>query len=186
MGNSEAGSLWQVELGDDAADELFVAYRVRFVGSGFDFVKGGKLPGLSGGEDNTGGDKPNGTDGWSGRMMWRSGGQAVQYLYHPDQPSQWGEDLDWGVSFTPDRWATVETRIRMNTPGRSDGVVEAWFDGRKVLSRTDIRFRDAAAFNIDSFLFHTFFGGSGADWAPTRDEVIDFDDIVISTSPITH
>ena len=186
VGTNDGGSLWQVELGDSAADELYVAYRIRFVGSSFDFVKGGKLPGLSGGEDNTGGDVPNGTDGWSGRMMWRSGGQAVQYLYHPDQPGTFGEDLSWGVAFTPDRWTTVETRIRMNTPGLRDGLVESWIDGNLVLSRGDIRFRDTDAFNIDSLLFHTFFGGSGADWAPTKDEAVDFDNVVVSRSPITH
>ena len=31
-------------------------------------------------------DVPDGTDGWSGRMMWREDGAATQYLYHPDQP----------------------------------------------------------------------------------------------------
>ena len=186
VGTDDGGSLWQVELGDDAADELYVAYRVRFVGSSFDFVKGGKLPGLSGGEDNTGGEVPNGTDGWSGRVMWRPGGQAAQYLYHPDQPGTFGEDLSWGVAFAPNRWTTVETRIKMNTPGRNDGVVESWIDGTRVLSRTDIRFRDTDAFNIDSLLFHTFFGGSGADWAPTKDELVDFDNVVVSRSPITH
>lgn len=185
VGHNRAGTLWKIDLDDNSADELYLSYRVRF-GPGFDFVKGGKLPGLSGGEDNTGGDVPNGTDGWSARMMWRAEGEAVQYVYHPDQPTQWGEDLDWGRRFSPDRWVTVETRIRMNVPGRSDGMVESWMDGERTLSRSNLRFRDNASFGIDSLLFHTFFGGSGADWAPTQDERIDFDDVVISNTPITH
>ena len=50
-----------------------------------DFVKGGKLPGLFGGEGNTGGGIPTGMDGFSARMMWRGSGRVVQYVYYPDQ-----------------------------------------------------------------------------------------------------
>ena len=185
VGTNDGGSLWQVDLEDESATELYASYRVRFVGD-FDFVKGGKLPGFGGGENNTGGEKPNGTDGWSARGMWRTDGRAVQYVYHPDQPSNFGEDLEWGLNFPRNQWVTVETRVRMNTPGQRNGIVESWLNGRKVLSQSNLRFRDTDSFEIDSFLFHTFFGGSSNDWAPSKDEAVDFDNLVISGSPITH
>lgn len=185
FGNDEAGAQWVLSLGSNAAEELYVSYRVRFVGN-FDFVRGGKLPGLAGGAGNTGGNKPNGSDGWSGRMMWRSGGEAVQYVYHPDQPTIYGEDFDWNRAFPPNTWVTVETRIRMNTPGQRDGVVQSWMNGQQVLNRTDVRFRDTPDFAIDQFRFETFFGGNSAEWAPSKDELIDFDDFIVSGSPITH
>lgn len=47
---------------------------------GFDFVKGGKLPGLYGGKTScTGGDPA--VDCFSTRLMWREGGQGELYLY---------------------------------------------------------------------------------------------------------
>jgi hypothetical protein len=166
-------------------DELFVAYRVRF-GPGFDFVRGGKLPGLLGGNGNTGGEKPTGTDGFSARMMWRGGGDAVQYVYHVDQPTIYGEDFPWSRTFVAGTWHTVEHRVVMNTPGENDGVVQGFWDGQLSLDRQDVRFRDVTTFAIDGFYFSTFFGGSDATWAATKDEWIYFDEIVVSSAPITH
>ena len=61
------------------------------------------------------GEAPSGTDGWSGRMRWRSGGDAVQYLYHPDQPTIYGEDLFWNIggqkAWVPGQWVQVEHRF---------------------------------------------------------------------------
>lgn len=188
VGPGEGGAQWLVNL-PKSFDELYVSYWVKF-GTGFDFVKGGKIPGLGGGQNNTGGTKPDGTDGWSGRMMWRTGGGAVQYLYHPDQPTVYGEDLFYDLGgqrlFAPGQWVQVEHHFVMNTPGQHDGVVEAWWNGTKALERKNIRFRDVSTFAIDVFYFSTFFGGSGVDWAATKDEHTYFDDFVISTGPISH
>jgi hypothetical protein len=55
---------------------MLVSYEVAF-DSGFDWVKGGKLPGLRGGPDPdncSGGDQANGTNCFSSRMMWRPNG----------------------------------------------------------------------------------------------------------------
>lgn len=124
-------------------------------------------------------------------MMWCSGGTAVQYLYHPDQPGQSGEDLGWDLGdstrkFERGTWHRVETRIVMNEPGSQDGIVQSWLDGELVLDRRDIRFRDTNELAIDAFYFSTFFSGPGPQWAPPYDTYIDFDDFVISTRPITH
>lgn len=164
-------------------EQLYVSYRVRFE-DGFDFVRGGKLPGLIGGAGNTGGNRPTGRDGWSGRMMWRPGGAAVQYVYHPDQPGIYGEDFPWGRRFEPGRWHTVEHRFVMNAPGEMDGTLQAWFDGLEVLQVGGLRFRDVPGFAIDTFYISTFFGGSDSSWAPAKDEHISFDDVVVSTDRI--
>ena len=184
FGPSQSGAIWETKF-DQKYEELYVAYRVR-LSSGFDFTLGGKLPGLAGGEGNTGGGKPNGYDGWSGRIMWRAGGEATQYLYYPDQPDFYGHDLYWGTRFPTGRWVTVETRIKMNTPGQRNGVVESWMNGQKFLSRHDIRFRDTSNFSVDSFQFSTFHGGGDASFAPSKDVTIDFDDFIFSKYPITH
>lgn len=197
-GESNQGkSQWRLDLQGDY-DELFLSYRIRF-DEGFDFVRGGKLPGLCGGACNTGGDKPTGTDGWSARMMWRTDGSGgsptnrvtanlVQYAYHPDQPTQFGEDLRWDdgspsvwKEFESDRWYHLQHRVVMNTPGSPDGIIQGWLDGEMVLDVQDIRFRDTDAFQIDTMYFSTFFGGSSAAWETTKEEQVYFDDFVVST-----
>ena len=166
-------------------DELFLSYRILF-DKDFEWMRGGKLPGLLGGEGNTGGDKPDGSDGWSARMMWREGGSAVQYVYHPDQPRHWGQDFPWNRNFQQGRWHTVEHRIVMNTPGERNGIIQGWFDGRLVLDLKTLRFRDQSNFSIDALYISTFFGGDNNTWAPVRDNYVYFDDFYIAASRINQ
>ena len=166
-------------------EELFVSYRVRF-GRDFDFVLGGKLPGFFGGTGNTGGQVPDGMDGWSARMMWLEGGAAIQYLYHPDQPGAYGDNLPWGRTFQRGTWHTVAHRIVMNAPGQHDGVLQTWFDGEETLHVQDLRFRDVDTFAIGGFYLVSFFGGGDDDWNTTKDEHIDFDDFVVSTELVQN
>ncbi|MBK9262765.1 MAG: hypothetical protein IPM54_23550 [Polyangiaceae bacterium] len=188
VGPNQGGVQFKVPFGQ-TFDELYLSYRVRFA-EGFQFVKGGKIPGLVGGSAPTG--CVNDTTGFSARMMWRSGGGAVQYMYFPEKQNPCGDDFayDTGngpIAFQPGTWHTVEHRIVMNTPGENDGVLEAWFDGASALSQKAFSFRLAGAtFGIDTLYFSTFFGGSDASWAPTAPQMVDFDDFVVSTGPITH
>jgi hypothetical protein len=185
VSSQPSGAQWKMRVGTH--DELYCAYSVRF-GPGFDFVKGGKLPGLAGGAANTGGNKPTGRDGWSARMMWRAGGAVVQYVYHVDQPTIYGEDFDWDLGgqrvFRPGAWHRVEHRVVINRPGQRDGIVQGWFDGGLALDRRNVRFRDVDAFAIDLFYFSTFFGGSDPSWAATKDEQVDFDRFVVASGRV--
>lgn len=189
VGPSAGGIQFLVPLGGNH-QELYCAYRIRFEGS-FNFVKGGKIPGLSGGNHPTGcSGVPSGTDGFTARMMWREGGAAVQYVYYPDQAQMCGDDFPWTVggtrAFKHGEWYSLEHHLLLNHGDQADGVVEAWFDGELALQRKNVRFRSVDSIPIDSFYFSTFFGGSSPEWAPPEDEYIDFDDVVVSTKPITH
>ncbi len=177
FGAGSSGAQWPLPF--EPTEAAYLRYRVKFVGD-FEFVRGGKLPGFAGGEANTGGEPPDGTDGWSARMMWRESGCAAFYVYHPDQPTEFGEDFDWQTAFAPDRWYLVEQVIVMNTPGENDGVALGWLDGELEAERRDIRFRDVDTFAIDQLYFSTFFGGGSDSWAPDKDEYIEFDDFVVA------
>ncbi len=173
----------QMDL-DKSYDELYLSYRLR-VDEEFGPAKGGKMFGLCGGDCNVGGTKPTGYDGWSARNMWRSEGDIVQYVYHPGQPSIYGEDLSYGDNFRlSSNWQTIEHRVKINTPGQYDGVIEAWVDGRLALRRTDLQFRKTNKFAIDQLKINSFWGGNDQSWAPTRDESFYFDDIILSTKRI--
>jgi hypothetical protein len=195
VGPSAGGTQFLVKFPGDHND-LYCSYRVRFASS-FDFVRGGKLPGLVGGSHPTGGRPAD--DGFSARLMWRSGGAAVQYVYYPRQTGTYGVDLPYMLSgsqwfgelsgtsarFQPGVWHRVVHRVVMNNPGQADGVLEAWFDGKPALDLRDRVWRLDPTIHVDALYFSTFFGGNDPSWGATRDETVDFDDFVISThSPL--
>ncbi len=171
-----------------AKDKVYLRYYVRFQ-PGFQFVMGGKLPGMAGGTNNSGGNKPTGYDGWSGRLMWRTGGAIQNYMYLPTDTGVYGEEMNWTYGgtarkFTPGKWQCVEMQYTMNTPGQSNGIARSWLDGDLALSRTNVRYRETTKLAIDNFTFSTFFGGSGPQWASTQDQYIYYDNIVMSSQPI--
>jgi len=160
------------------ADHLFLRYRLRFA-DGFDFGKGGKLPGLYGGRKIGGGHIPNGSDGFSTRFMWRAGGAGEVYAYLPSSVT-WGTSLGRGsFRFQPGRWHCLEQELSLNTPGRPDGFVHVWLDGRPVLAQEGLVFRTVATLRIEGVFFSTFFGGNDASWGSTADTHADFADFAV-------
>ena len=187
-GSEKNGAEWRLKF-DEPYNAVEVRYDVMFR-KGFDFARGGKLPGLFGGIGNTGGNKPNGKDGFSARMMWREDGRPVQYLYYPDQPDRYGHQIPWlnadtgqQIQFVPGRWHTVVHQLFINTPGKHNGKLRAFFDDRLALHMDTIRFRDTDEFSIDGFLFSTFFGGGDSSWQTTADETVYFDNFRITEIP---
>jgi hypothetical protein len=176
------------KMGLPVMEEGWLRYYVRF-DPGFDFVKGGKLPGLGGGKANTGGHPSDGRDGWTARLMWRPDGRIVQYVYHAGQKGVYGDDLDWAVDgkpvhFVPGEWACVETRVKLNDPGKDNGEIQSWLNGRDALDATGLRFRTIPGLKLDVFYFSTFFGGGDLSWAAVKDEHAEFTGFVIGRGPI--
>lgn len=159
-----------------SSDRLTVEYNVLFA-SDFDWVLGGKLPGLGAGSVSPG-QPPDGTDGWLARLMWLQDGKGIAYVYHPDMPGKWGENIHFagGVKFQRNKIHTVRVEVVLNTPTRHDGILRVWLDGALVVERTNMRWRDVDSLQIDGISFSTFFGGSTADWAPSKDETAEFGD----------
>lgn len=165
------------------ADEKIISYEVK-IPDGFSFVKGGKLPGLCGGVEATGGRKATGTNGFSVRPMWRRGGKLVSYVYHVDQKTRYGDDFGWEVAATnltlsSAKWHQVEINVRLNTPGEKNGTVGVKFDGVTVFSKEDFNFRLTNAFQIDRLCFNTFFGGNDKSWAPSTDQTMQIRNLVV-------
>lgn len=172
-------------------EELYVSYDIKF-SEDFDFVQGGKLPGLCGynvTQDprdgcNTGGGIPTGHDGWSARGMWREDGILENYMYHADQFYEYGDQEKWSAKAERGKWHSFQHRVVLNTVGEANGIVEAWFDGVKVLSSSNMLYRKTEDIAINLFYFSTFYGGADPSWAPTSDQYIYFDNFRISTTPL--
>ncbi|MEK8174656.1 polysaccharide lyase [Streptomyces sp. M19] len=111
------GAQLYLALRSGPTDALHLRYYLRFAND-FDFVKGGKLPGLYGGRVTGGRHIPNGENGLSTRYMWRSGGRGEVYAYLPTSiahgTSLGRGDWQWPVG----RWTCVEQAVTLNTPAR--------------------------------------------------------------------
>lgn len=174
FGPSSAGLNWAADL--DPKDDYTISYDVKF-SKGFDFVKGGKLPGLCGGHGKAG-EKPKGSDKFSSRIMWRRDGKVVSYVYHLDQKDRYGDDFSWlasngeNVKFVRNQWHAVKIKVHLNSISKSDGFIFGNFDGNQALDKTDLRFRDEDTLKIDHICFNTFFGGNDSSWAPSTEQIL--------------
>jgi hypothetical protein len=185
------GYSWQTKF-EQGYEELYLSYKVKFSDGFTNRSLHGKLPGLSGGASNGGGNLPTGKDGWSARYMFH--GTSINfYLYYPDVYKLSGDAkpvsgkkyygrgpvLNPGFTLKTGVWYTVTQRIVMNTPGKSDGLVEGYINGKLCAVQTGLRFRDISSLKIDRIYFANFFGGSGV--SPSKTETISFDDFVVYT-----
>ena len=182
IGPNEGGGQFRERLAPRNAYRL--TYRVLFE-KGFDFRKGGKLPGLGGGKANTGGKKPTG-DGWSARYMWGEGGNLSLYLYHLDQKTDYGDRIELKAKAIPGHWLQLEQKVTVNDPGKENGSIRIRIDGKLALDQQGLSLRGKVKRDValvDQFLFSTFHGGGTRDWSPRRDSHARFDDFVLSPRP---
>ncbi|KAL0575381.1 hypothetical protein V5O48_006594 [Marasmius crinis-equi] len=137
-----------------ATKNVTFAYRVFFP-IDFDFVKGGKLPGLYGGHSGCSGGNAALTC-FSTRLMWREEGNGELYLYAPKDKqtsdlcsdphsvcdSAYGLSIGRGTfKFTPGKWTFVSQTVTLNTPGKQDGCLTLAVNGKRVIDRKDIFYR---------------------------------------------
>jgi|FLYL01.1.fsa_nt_gi hypothetical protein len=182
---------WFARHGAEEPEELWWRYWIRFPpGFRVDPPSRGKLPGPAGLTGNTcfGGRPPTDRNPcFSARMMFSRlygpGGQAGPddqtllgfYVYHLDSPPHRGDIWGWDpavATLTHGEWYCVEGRIRLNTPGRADGLLQGWVDGEEAFSRTDISFRRDGRLKVRSFWFDVYYGGKAS--SPERNR-IEFD-----------
>ncbi|MFK7736668.1 MAG: polysaccharide lyase [Pirellulaceae bacterium] len=199
VGPKAGGAQWKLTF-PESYQALRLEYRLQF-GEGFDFVRGGKLPGLAGGTAPTGSKLADGNNGWSSRFMWRTdhhgkSGRPPQrrawlqsYMKHfesgPKEDGIGEDELDWRrdsrrVMIEAGRWYSIRQEVRMNDVGKNDGQLRVWLDGVLVANRDDVYYRKSDKIGIDVLYFSTFFGGSKTHWGPSQDETIYFDDFRIT------
>lgn len=177
----EGGMQVFLPLVSDPPDSAHLRYWVRFP-ENFEFVKGGKLPGLYGGTEVSGGEEPDGTDGFSTRLMWRSDGEGEVYLYAPDES---GTSLGRGKwTFPRGTWTCVEQRVVLNDPEGEDGSVTVWVDGTEVFQEKGMRYRSVDDLHVEGIFFSTFYGGADPSWAPSADQHADFAGFAVSDKAI--
>jgi len=126
------------------------------------------------------------------------------YVYWPEQGTQWGDhfyppgtvipfserrsgEATFGKQFVPrpdftpqlGRWYCYEFMVRANTPGRRDGRIAMWVDGRLIGDFPNMRLRDVADLEIDTFGLGVYIASN-----PKRENRKWVDDVVAATSYI--
>jgi len=182
------------------AREATLGYSVFFE-EGFEWNKGGKLPGLYGGTSETAakgcGGGSRSQECFSTRLMWRGAGAGELYTYFPpgnpandkqchvtpqsDCNPTYGASVGRGAfHFTPGQWTTVSQRIRLNTAGKADGEMELFANGQSVISVKGLVLRENDAGRFRGIMMQTFFGGHTPDFASPKTQNAYFSDFSVA------
>lgn len=179
----EGGTGWEGAF--ISADRAALRYKVRFQPN-FDWVKGGKLPGLYGGDSPSGGATAD--NGFTARMMWRTDGQGELYTYNLNREDTYGDSIGRGMfNFTPGVWHTIEQEVILNTVDDAtgdvygDGMVRIWFDGNPIFEVNGMVFRTSNSIKVEGIMSTIFFGGSDQSWRTPVDQYIETGDFKIYT-----
>lgn len=180
------------ELGAEP-EELYFRYYLRFAENWRPTVDGGKLPGMSGtyGVSGWGGRKSDGNTGWSMRgQFYRQPEDANPmsalttigtYAYHSDTQDNWGDAWPWTDSsaglLERNRWYCIEQYVRLNTPGKLDGVLKGWVDGVLAFERTNVRYRNTPRLKIEKVWMNIYHGGKAT---ASSDLQLFIDNVVIA------
>jgi hypothetical protein len=183
--SSAGGFVFRAPLPDGGnIKSALLSYWVKF-DTGFDWVKGGKLPGLCGGECATGGREVD-PDRFSIRYMWRGGPAAEVYAYLTNPPNP-GYGLDLGVGSwrweADGKWHQIQLELILNTGNAKDGIIRVWYDqpttAKPNFEQKNLTYYDRVKFpnlGIDKLIFSTFHGGHDASWSPRKESTAYFAD----------
>jgi hypothetical protein len=173
------------QLGEEP-EEIYFRYYLRLADD-WNPARGGKLPGIAGtyGRGGWGGRKSDGRNGWSARGLFlgqKDGRTPVGfYCYHADMKGQYGAEWVWEKDrlgyLENNRWYAIEQYAKMNTPGKRDGILRAWVDGRLAFEKTDLRMRLVDTLKIESIWLNVYLGGT---WTSRSDHHLYIDDVVIA------
>ncbi len=161
--------------GQAEPEEIYFRYYLRFASDWNPSLDGGKMPGIAGtyGRAGWGMRKTDGYNGWSARGGFNArpaeaksvaGLTALNtYSYHADIRDASGDIWPWGKGpaalLENKRWYAVEQYLKLNTPGEKNGIMRAWVDGKLVMEKNDIRFRNTDALKIETVWLDVYHGG---------------------------
>ncbi|NLW50773.1 MAG: hypothetical protein GXY85_08005 [Candidatus Brocadiaceae bacterium] len=139
-------------------------------------------------------------DTWRSRPEVPSPGPLVTYVYHMDQGGRWGDQFFpsgrvvpsrapiFGEHFVPrpdfipeqGRWHCYELMVHANVPGRRDGRIAFWVDGRLLADFPNLRLRNVSSLKANRIDLGVYTHNSRT----VRDVVMRFDDVVAATAYI--
>jgi len=175
-------------------EEIYFRYYLRLANDWNQTVQGGKMPGISGtyGRAGWGGRKSNGSNGWSSRGSFSLtipkgnnplGGLTPlgNYVYYADMKGSYGDVWVWSKGYGgyvgTNQWVCVEQYLKLNTPGKPNGIIKSWIDGRPAFDKRDIKFRTVNSLKIERIWMNVYHGGKTAS---PYDQHFYIDNVVIA------
>lgn len=101
------------------------------------------------------------------------------YVYHPEQKTQWGDHFSTGFKMELGRWYCTEMMLKGNTPGKRDGELALWVDGKLIKHWTGLRLRDVAELKVNRVDLEFYIHNNRR-----RENRSRFDNLVVATSYI--
>ena len=203
-GGGRSGDRWGFDgrmtfaaLGMAPQNEAYLRYRVWFP-QDYEWDTQGKMPGLQGvipggsvwlANDSKGCGRCYDDRQFGARTMWK-GQRMMTYLnvaHAAGRDTRRGQPIYVtydGAGLRPG-WNTVEQHVKLNTPGRNDGVFEGWVNGERGVRLTDVQYRtrSRADLRITQWNLVHFWGGGAADY-PERATAVYYADVAVSRSRI--
>lgn len=168
-----------------------LTYRIKFP-KGFDWGRGGKIPGLGGGAVYTGCSDPTvrqNKDGWSSRIMWFENTEVAgntpfffPYIYYENMPEDCGNSFDKRLYIKDNTWYNISMFVKMNTETRSNGVLEIKIGTETLVKRTDMKWASKNfGKEINTLMMGIYRGGNKVNkWATAKDTEILFDNFKLT------
>lgn len=188
-------------FGPEGYDRVYLRRYIRFAddydqgnlnhtGGGLSAVKGGDKWYAMG----MAGLRPRGDDYFSSRFEpWRDWGRqpAPGYMFLYTYWMEMTRDPDghfWGNMLGPEpgeritlqrgRWYCLEQMIKANVPGKTDGELAAWIDGKLYIHYAGIRWRTTADVKLKRFEIGVYVHEA------RKDNTVWYDDVALSTGYI--
>lgn len=161
-----------VEMRDAAPKATCLTYRV-FLPADFKFASGGTLPGLAVGASFDPRGEARVGEGAAVRPSWNRDGNAyvtVQYATAEGwkNPTAVNSKQQWPLG----RWVIVEQEVILNDPGKQNGTVRLWLDGKLAGENKKIGLRGDDALAMAGVISDAHYGSiSNFGTAPADAEI---------------
>jgi len=188
-------------LGPEGHERVYFRRYIRFAedyDQGNLHHVGGGLAGVAGTDKwaqmGQAGKRPAGDDRFTSSFEpWRDWGRLPPpgrmflYTYWMDMArdrdgNYWGNNLEaesaQRVALKRGQWYCLEHMIRANSPGKADGELAAWIDGRLYIHYTGFRWRSSDAVRIKRFDLGVYVHQAA------KDNTVWYDDVALSTGYI--
>ncbi|KAF8345835.1 polysaccharide lyase family 14 protein [Amanita rubescens] len=178
VGGAQFINLWNASDGS-SFNSMLLSYEVAF-DTNFNWVLGGKLPGLRGGlatSGCSGGSQSDGSSCFSSRVMWRQNAAGEVYAYIPTPNGLCNDNniicnSDYGISisrgsftFTTGQWNRITMLVLLNNPpDLANGNIQLYFNDVLAINQTNLQIRSNSSLAANGMYFSTFFGGSDSSY----------------------
>lgn len=117
-----------------------------YIPDGFKFAEAGYMPGLFGGPDLAVLDQVTPVNGFVSRMGWVMGGELGTEIRTSATAGMWlgAPHTRWPTG----RWVQIEQEVKLDTPGKADGIVRIWVDGSLRAEAVNLDIRNSGQFAL--------------------------------------